>query len=998
MEFRLYCIPMNADESPQSKNQLSSWRVWLVRTSCFWSPLLFAFLVNAVIKWRVHAWLPEYAASAPPLWQYLVVDMVIALVLTVPSAIILAYVWCARPDKLEHARKWSVGIQSFCIVVVFAFLCLVEIKLAAVYYLNAGDFQRTNKICSIVERLTKFWAEGRSTWFMEFAHDAAKTGQGPIYLEQILKLELQVKNPNQQHLAALNRDLARAYATKGDPKTAVFYAKQCLHAEELQKKTNVDELVSDMSELARHLYDSKDMVAAEQVVKRALPYANKCNDRSRINLLQQAGAIYHGLGQREYADSFYRKLLPDAQKNKEQTGPRIWMQIGLSAANQGNLAEAERCLRKCIDLNRSLPGHTAEYFAALADILAAEGKFSEAEEMYKTHLQTYYEEPNALIGLACLYDKQRHYEKADYLYRVAEQLEVKRQQGNILESPRDSQLKLVLSADRLKRMLSLMPAKELKALKERVDYIGSNDPGGKRDFTDARKFITLSLTPVAIDLRALNNQCAGGSGAEPSTCIESEVLAECLSKVERAKIVSTFKWGKLWLGNVDRTLKAAATCQPLPGTVLKPVIYQDLMPMQYAVISDKDLQSLLSLAGLSEASMVRMRNRYRVDTYDKTHGLTINHSKQFEAEFVDQLEFVEETFGTESIPAIQALNEVGEFYFDVGKYGKAKKYYQKTFDRAEDLHGRYEGELNALFGRIGNNLWWLYQTTGDKKNSELCKDSRAFHRVLLDYRKAPRGPLEPALPASMEGFVPRCKFAGDRTGSLIGGMQETPSVLNPVLIDSTKGMPPGQVFEDEFCDDARIIQGVSTAGTVVLAMPAKRALEQIPKEQALKEFRYAKDLRLFESPTVDLTQTLLILDLLPVVRDFRKPLSAGSVKSTNGAGKDVGDTGAAIVSGELMRACLAKLTSDQLKKYSEFKNWYPGASQLIPERIPEPSPGQIEFPRSVRDLMPKEVLILTNGVWRDLKHDSGMTDEELDKIRKHSGLQCPAQLSPPGRS
>lgn len=211
-------------------------------------------------------------------------------------------------------------------------------------------------------------------------------------------------------------------------------------------------------------------------------------------------------------------------------------------------------------------------------------------------------------------------------------------------------------------------------------------------------------------------------------------------------------------------------------------------------------------------------------------------------------------------------------------------------------------------------------------------------------------------------------------------------------------MPPGQVFEDEFCDDARIIQGVSTAGTVVFAMPAKRALEQIPKEQALKEFRYAKELRLFESPTVDLTQTLLILDLLPVVRDFRKPLSAGSVKSTNGADKDVCDTGAAIASGELMRACLAKLTSEQLKKYSEFKNWYPGAAQLIPERMPEPSPGQIEFPRSVRDLMPKEVLILTNGVWRDLKHDSGMTDEELDKIRKHSGLQCPAQLSPPGRS
>lgn len=184
-------------------------------------------------------------------------------------------------------------------------------------------------------------------------------------------------------------------------------------------------------------------------------------------------------------------------------------------------------------------------------------------------------------------------------------------------------------------------------------------------------------------------------------------------------------------------------------------------------------------------------------------------------------------------------------------------------------------------------------------------------------------------------------------------------------------------------------QQLTGFGTPIFAGRVSRLLSQIPAERAVKKFDWAFEYVADQADRSPIwSRKLIVLDLRPVIRDFRTkaPLPAGSAGVNGNTGQVVpaaNDLGVVILEDQL-RTVLAKVNRQEaLQTFSWSKPFLPenkSPRESLPAAI---IAGTTLPPLSVRDLIPKQIIILNSSDYQKLKDISGLSADE----ERHLGIE-----------
>ena len=107
----------------------------------------------------------------------------------------------------------------------------------------------------------------------------------------------------------------------------------------------------------------------------------------RRNLLRYERAMRYALWRKDYPRAIkeYQAILKDRKCEIEET--LVYRNLGETYWWNGNIQEAERNLRKSLELKMKKKGHDAYLYKLLGDICMKTGKFEEALQFYEKAIQ-----------------------------------------------------------------------------------------------------------------------------------------------------------------------------------------------------------------------------------------------------------------------------------------------------------------------------------------------------------------------------------------------------------------------------------------------------------------------------------------------------------------------------------------------------------------------------------------------------------------------------------
>ena len=996
-----------------SQSQIPLWRKLILKLSPVWIPFVAMLVITAFFYWRAEGWLPGVMEKAGAnLSKLLVYDAIFAAPLVVLGVVIVLLSWKFSPSRLLAARSWT-GVLQFLLafpVTLLLFACLFLHATEA--YILVNDNSSASKICKFVLLQGKYVPALRSIWFTTLAGASLSSPQGSEYLWRIASL-LERTDSKNESLLWIYRKLIESCRKANDIPGQIRYQKAWIQAYERLKARGPREMCLVSNRQAVMLINQKAFAEAESVLKRAEPELEKLNDSSlRATLLINQLGIYDLQGLFAKADHVANKLgdIPVDQIHSDSLKSELAYVLGTHAANKGNYAEAHKHLERSLGLlermyasDKSQSTNYSWRVSSLADVFVAEGKFDQAELAYKRALKINNFDMHALIGLACLFDKEKSYAKADFIYSLAE---------NSPNLPDSGAANCRLSVDRLKRILSLLPPEQLAQLEKKVDYLKSMH-SSSFNFSYAPEFLVLDLRPLFFDVRKPPR--LNGLPPNPSTAVDAEIIASCLARCDREKVASNLPWAKEWYRESSNQLRNRIIEKHLPGSVLKPVTFKELMPAQFVVIDDSDIVKLCSLLGIPQSDLEKLINIKSYDRHFGRFGIVVEHSRDNESVYLKRLQLLEDVFDKESLPVASGLSDLGDLYFDIGNYEKSEQYYKQSVSILERLLGR--DNLNTRRARA--SLLWLYQTTGDKKKADairpLAEQSTSPEKVVFcDYRRGPIPRNPPKIPQGIywDMFV---NLAKDQSigGNVLNSSTASDSgfVVAPnssiIFIDSEYTTSPAEesLFEAVSSPtDAIVIPGANSLGTVIRASQARKLLEQIDPKMALRSFEFARDCGIGQRVSAVLPNTILILDLRPFVIDLRTDLfdrsklkpdilvPKGELTATV--------SGGVVVTGETVRACLSGLDKATIARdFPYLQKYIPKKEELLREQLPTASlassdevkyenggkAASIKEPQTLVDLMPCSYFIFPPDKWAAFRKAANIPSEELAKIREQYG-------------
>ena len=202
-------------------------------------------------------------------------------------------------------------------------------------------------------------------------------------------------------------NFATARSSLADPVTAVSYSRQALDAARGSSEVTRKELEVYVRRLAIYLDDIGEAEEAGILYKESLRMCRELYGElhTRIAFAIDNLAIHYDLnGDYDSAEPLYRQVMPMLYAIYGDEHPEIAQSLGnlggfLVAAKGASghnvsvdLEEARSVLTKALAMNRkSRPGHQniGENLGNLADLEKLEGRFTEAEKLYREALRTY---------------------------------------------------------------------------------------------------------------------------------------------------------------------------------------------------------------------------------------------------------------------------------------------------------------------------------------------------------------------------------------------------------------------------------------------------------------------------------------------------------------------------------------------------------------------------------------------------------------------------------
>ncbi|MBY0550649.1 MAG: tetratricopeptide repeat protein [Candidatus Obscuribacterales bacterium] len=192
-------------------------------------------------------------------------------------------------------------------------------------------------------------------------------------------------------------------------------------------------------------------------------------------------------------------------------------------------------------------------------------------------------------------------------------------------------------------------------------------------------------------------------------------------------------------------------------------------------------------------------------------------------------------------------------------------------------------------------------------------------------------------------------------------------------------------YEKQVTTGSPVISGIETLPAVLADGRLLRILQTIPREAALHEFDYAGEiLKCATMPASEIGLRVSILDLRPVVKDFRKCTAAPKTEeNTDNLPEDIDEdctiitsieTTGKVLLGQTMRRALSAI--GQKKALAEFDfadDFYPTpGARFIRENYSRVPLSGYKNIVCVRDLIPQRIAIID--------------DSDFEKLQKMSGI------------
>lgn len=359
---------------------------------------------------------------------------------------------------------------------------------------------------------------------------------------------------------------------------------------------------------------------------------------------------------------------------------------------------------------------------------------------------------------------------------------------------------------------------------------------------------------------------------------------------------------------------------------------------------------------------------------------------------------------------------LGWFYQNNGAFEKSQQHYKEAIETAKAESGKAANivlcEYASLFDKQKrfDEADKIYAEEEDaRKNGNCCL---LLPVNVVDYRRVTVEPFEfPATPGvnnakdvdlSSRDFYfivdpvhYRSPFASNADDASKSKNTDVTSKIDSAAEPKPESAPPSTVKPTpEFRNTATTAPNEKRDGSapaLVDANRARRLLQQISQQQALAFFRpFSADCLLLPKPRANSGRTVMVLDLNTAFFDFRSPLyeeeTEQGVQKLSSATEATKVPGAKVLTGEAARKFFSLIDrKTMLARFPEYRRWFAPPARDRREDLPEiPIKGVTEIV-ILRDLMPRQNLLIPLKAWKELGALSTAKPEQLKQIEDKLG-------------